>query len=78
MMWMIRMMRKVELREQTCFAQSTQGRRAGKTSNDALTGFLPQGGVLALSGAQSLQHSTHRGARTHDHKVKGLALCRLS
>jgi hypothetical protein len=22
--------------------------------------------------------STHRGARTHDHKVKGLALCRLS
>ena len=21
---------------------------------------------------------THRGARTHDHKVKGLALCRLS
>ena len=24
------------------------------------------------------QHSTHRGARTHDHKVKGLALYRLS
>ena len=22
--------------------------------------------------------NTHRGARTHDHKVKGLALCRLS
>ena len=22
--------------------------------------------------------STHRGARTHDHKVKSLALCRLS
>ena len=22
--------------------------------------------------------STHRGARTHDHKVKGFALCRLS
>ena len=25
-----------------------------------------------------LYSSTHRGARTHDHKVKGLALCRLS
>ena len=24
------------------------------------------------------KHCTHRGARTHDHKVKGLALCRLS
>ena len=24
------------------------------------------------------QGNTHRGARTHDHKVKGLALCRLS
>ena len=23
-------------------------------------------------------HDTHRGARTHDHKVKSLALCRLS
>ncbi len=23
-------------------------------------------------------HRTHRGARTHDHKVKSLALCRLS
>ena len=22
--------------------------------------------------------NTHRGARAHDHKVKGLALCRLS
>ena len=25
-----------------------------------------------------LHHYTHRGARTHDHKVKGLALYRLS
>ena len=24
------------------------------------------------------EKNTHRGARTHDHKVKGLALCRLS
>ena len=24
------------------------------------------------------KRNTHRGARTHDHKVKGLALCRLS
>ncbi len=25
-----------------------------------------------------IAESTHRGARTHDHKVKSLALCRLS
>ena len=25
-----------------------------------------------------LDQNTHRGARTHDHKVKSLALCRLS
>ena len=28
--------------------------------------------------AQAAPESTHRGARTHDHKVKSLALCRLS
>ena len=33
---------------------------------------------LALSWVCHPLHSTHRGARTHDHKVKGLALCRLS
>jgi hypothetical protein len=31
----------------------------------------------ARRGHDEAQH-THRGARTHDHKVKGLALCRLS
>ena len=31
---------------------------------------------LALAWAG--KRNTHRGARTHDHKVKGLALCRLS
>ena len=28
--------------------------------------------------AAASARNTHRGARTHDHKVKGLALCRLS
>ena len=28
--------------------------------------------------ARVLPENTHRGARTHDHKVKSLALCRLS
>ena len=28
--------------------------------------------------SQRKRQNTHRGARTHDHKVKGLALCRLS
>ena len=28
--------------------------------------------------SQRKWQNTHRGARTHDHKVKGLALCRLS
>ncbi len=27
---------------------------------------------------RTTKRCTHRGARTHDHKVKGLALCRLS
>ena len=27
---------------------------------------------------ENMKRDTHRGARTHDHKVKGLALCRLS
>ena len=36
--------------------------------------------VFALAGAsvECDQQNTHRGARTHDHKVKGLALYRLS
>ena len=34
--------------------------------------------VLCSRGPLGLARNTHRGARTHDHKVKGLALCRLS
>ena len=33
---------------------------------------------IAFQGPLTLARNTHRGARTHDHKVKGLALCRLS
>ena len=38
------------------------------------------GGVCAALRvcARVLPESTHRGARTHDRKVKSLALCRLS
>ena len=35
-------------------------------------------GMLPYAHLQRSRKSTHRGARTHDHKVKGLALCRLS
>ena len=38
-------------------------------------------GMCSASGVGKLEmrkKGTHRGARTHDHKVKGLALCRLS
>ena len=37
--------------------------------------------IIQMSGCISQLNtftSTHRGARTHDHKVKSLALCRLS
>ena len=34
--------------------------------------------VCAAALESNLLINTHRGARTHDHKVKGLALCRLS
>ena len=54
------------------------GRQAGKTASDAYNGFLLVGVLLFFLRTQSLHHGTHRGARTHDHKVKGLALCRLS
>lgn len=34
--------------------------------------------IVASTSAEAAQQSTHRGARTHDHKVKSLALYRLS
>ena len=34
--------------------------------------------ALAYAFVECDQQNTHRGARTHDHKVKGLALYRLS
>ena len=34
--------------------------------------------LLTVLPRTSLHSNTHRGARTHDHKVKGLALYRLS
>ena len=34
--------------------------------------------AASKNNAAAIRHNTHRGARTHDHKVKGLALCRLS
>ena len=34
--------------------------------------------VMEIQQTQPKRESTHRGARTHDHKVKGLALYRLS
>ena len=34
--------------------------------------------ALACASVECDQQNTHRGARTHDHKVKGLALYRLS
>ena len=34
--------------------------------------------VIGNAAATTDPRNTHRGARTHDHKVKGLALCRLS
>ena len=47
-------------------------------------GLFPLHGASILSSCLTRafyiynQRNTHRGARTHDHKVKGLALCRLS
>ena len=44
----------------------------------SLIGFsLGQAGFCSRAHVP-LHSSTHRGARTHDRKVKGLALCRLS
>ena len=41
-------------------------------------GFLGLLGLLLSWVPAGPVENTHRGARTHDHKVKGLALCRLS
>ena len=38
----------------------------------AARGLLPQAALIGT------KQNTHRGARTHDHKAKSLALCRLS
>ena len=56
---------------------SNSGARFSKTAV-AVTLLLAQALVKAFDVAQRLRENTHRGARTHDHKVKGLALCRLS
>ena len=61
-------------------------------SNQMVPGSIPGGRILSFNNAMGDIHfnaatytlrlrgpkDTHRGARTHDHKVKGLALCRLS
>ena len=43
-----------------------------------LIGFTAFVGILLPWVPANPVENTHRGARTHDHKVKGLALCRLS
>ena len=54
-------------------------------SNPGVPSFGGRAWFTAICCAEPLKHAfsytsyiTHRGARTHDHKVKGLALCRLS
>ena len=47
----------------------------------ALRGFPFRAAMRAFARVASRdapEKNTHRGARTHDHKVKSLALCRLS
>ena len=41
-------------------------------------GIRPRSQWSAVTSPDAWEKGTHRGARTHDHKVKSLALCRLS
>ena len=50
------------------------GSPGGVTRLIGFTAFL---GILLPWVPASPVENTHRGARTHDHKVKGLALCRI-
>ena len=61
-------------------------------SKQMVPGSMPGGRLLSFNNTMGDIHfnaatytlrlrgpeDTHHGARTHDHKVKGLALCRLS
>ena len=53
--------------------------RGGKRGNARQrAGTCPREPSKPCVDAHGVRGNTHRGARTHDHKVKGLALCRLS
>ena len=52
--------------------------RAGLIADDKQQPSDKLACLLTVLPRTSLHSNTHRGARTHDHKVKGLALYRLS
>ena len=57
---------------------ATMGQNGSPGGVTRLIGFTAFVGILLPWVPASPVENTHRGARTHDHKVKGLALCRLS
>ena len=57
-------------------ANTTKNRAPSKKLN--LWGKEDQREKTERAPSPGSRQNTHRGARTHDHKVKGLALCRLS
>ena len=80
------------MKDKPAIAQLVEHLTVECCSNQMVPGSIPGGRILSFNNTIDdihfnaaaytfrlrRQRDTNRGARTHDHKVKGLALCRLS